>query len=243
MLTVNDLSMQFGSSVLFSRVDLQFTAGNCYGIIGANGAGKSTFIKILSGELEPTSGSVVLDPKRRMSVLKQNQNMYDAFSVMDTVIMGNQRLYDCGKEKDAIYDKPDFTDEDGIRAAELEEEFAELGGWEAESDAGRILQGRIQETRKARLLPVGRPQRQLSQALHRQIVFAGSHARIAYSRHNKLPITFRAMMANTGVKSRGIPVFCIIHMEMPRKGAMMGSTNCVSQSKKRFLGRNQLMTQ
>ena len=141
MLTVNDLSMQFGSSVLFSRVDLQFTAGNCYGIIGANGAGKSTFIKILSGELEPTSGSVVLDPKRRMSVLKQNQNMYDAFSVMDTVIMGNQRLYDCGKEKDAIYDKEDFTDEDGIRAAELEEEFAELGGWEAESDAGRILQG------------------------------------------------------------------------------------------------------
>ena len=120
MLTVNDLSMQFGSSVLFSRVDLQFTAGNCYGIIGANGAGKSTFIKILSGELEPTSGSVVLDPKRRMSVLKQNQNMYDAFSVMDTVIMGNQRLYDCGKEKDAIYDKEDFTDEDGIRAAELE---------------------------------------------------------------------------------------------------------------------------
>ena len=141
MLTVNDLSMQFGSSVLFSKVDLQFTAGNCYGIIGANGAGKSTFIKILSGELEPTSGSVVLDPKRRMSVLKQNQNMYDGFSVMDTVIMGNQRLYDCGKEKDAIYEKPDFTDEDGIRAAELEEEFAELGGWEAESDAGRILQG------------------------------------------------------------------------------------------------------
>ena len=141
MLTVNDLSMQFGSSVLFSKVDLQFTAGNCYGIIGANGAGKSTFIKILSGELEPSSGSVVLDPKRRMSVLKQNQNMYDEYSVLDTVIMGNQRLYDCGKEKDAIYEKADFTDEDGIRAAELEEEFAELGGWEAESDAGRILQG------------------------------------------------------------------------------------------------------
>jgi len=141
MLTVNDLSMQFGSSVLFSRVDLQFTAGNCYGIIGANGAGKSTFIKILSGELEPTSGSVVLEPKRRMSVLKQNQNMYDDYSVLDTVIMGNHRLYECGKEKDAIYEKEDFSDEDGIRAAELEEEFAELGGWEAESDAGRILQG------------------------------------------------------------------------------------------------------
>ena len=141
MLSVNDLSMQFGSSVLFSRVDLQFTAGNCYGIIGANGAGKSTFIKILSGELEPTSGSVVLDPKRRMSVLKQNQSLFDDYTVLDTVIIGNQRLYDCGKEKDAIYEKEDFTDEDGIRAAELEEEFAELGGWEAESDAGRILQG------------------------------------------------------------------------------------------------------
>ena len=141
MLSVNDLSMQFGSSVLFSCVDLQFTAGNCYGIIGANGAGKSTFIKILSGELEPTSGSVVLDPKRRMSVLKQNQSLFDDYTVLDTVIIGNQRLYDCGKEKDAIYEKEDFTDEDGIRAAELEEEFAELGGWEAESDAGRILQG------------------------------------------------------------------------------------------------------
>lgn len=141
MLSVNDLSMQFGSDVLFSRVELQFTAGNCYGIIGANGAGKSTFIKILSGELEPTSGTVELEPKRRMSVLKQNQNMYDAYSVMDTVIMGNQRLYDCGKEKNAIYEKADFTDEDGLRAAELEEEFAELGGWEAESEAGRILQG------------------------------------------------------------------------------------------------------
>ena len=141
MLSVNDLSMQFGSSVLFSRVDLQFTPGNCYGIIGANGAGKSTFIKILSGELEPTSGSVTLAPKKRMSVLKQNQNMYDAYPVLDTVIMGNQRLYDCGKEKDAIYEKPDFSDEDGLRAAELEEEFAELGGWETESDAGRILQG------------------------------------------------------------------------------------------------------
>lgn len=141
MISVNDLSINFAGNVLFSRVDLQFTAGSCYGIIGANGAGKSTFIKILSGELEPSTGSVSIAPKKRMSVLKQNQSMYDDYSVMDTVIMGNQRLYDCGKEKDAIYDKPDFSDADGIRAAELEEEFAELGGWEAESDASRILQG------------------------------------------------------------------------------------------------------
>jgi ATPase subunit of ABC transporter with duplicated ATPase domains len=141
MITVEDLSMQFTGTTLFSRVDLQFNPGNCYGIIGANGAGKSTFIKILSGELDATSGHVFIDPKARMSVLKQNQLMYDAYTVMDTVIIGNQRLYDCGKEKDAIYDKPEMTDEDGIRAAELEEEYAELGGWEAESDASRLLQG------------------------------------------------------------------------------------------------------
>ena len=141
MIATQNISLSYSGKPLFKNVNIKFTAGNCYGIIGANGAGKSTFIKILSGELEPTSGSVVLDPKRRMSVLKQNQSLFDDYTVLDTVIIGNQRLYDCGKEKDAIYEKEDFTDEDGIRAAELEEEFAELGGWEAESDAGRILQG------------------------------------------------------------------------------------------------------
>jgi len=141
MITVENLTMQFAGSTLFSRVDLQFNPGNCYGIIGANGAGKSTFIRILSGELEPTEGHIYIDAKARMSVLKQNQFLYDAYSVMDTVIMGNQRLYDCGREKDAIYEKEEMTDEDGLRAAELEEEFAELGGWEAESDASRLLQG------------------------------------------------------------------------------------------------------
>ena len=141
MITVNNLSVQFGGSVLFKQVDLQFTAGNCYGIIGANGAGKSTFLKILSGQLEPTSGEVSILPKTRMSVLKQDQNAYNAYNVMDTVIMGNQRLYDIGKEKEAIYAKEEMTDEDGMRACELEEEYAELGGWEAESDASRILQG------------------------------------------------------------------------------------------------------
>ncbi len=141
MITVNNLSLQFGGQQLFSQVDLQFTPGNCYGIIGANGAGKSTFLRILSGEIESTSGHVHIDPKARMSVLKQNQNMYDEFRVIDTVIMGNSRLYECGREKDAIYEKEEMTDEDGMRASELEEEFAELGGWEAESDASRILQG------------------------------------------------------------------------------------------------------
>jgi len=141
MITVENIGLQYGGQVLFDHVDLQFTAGNCYGIIGANGSGKSTFLKILSGEVESTHGHVYIDPKCRMSVLRQNQSMYDEYSIMDTVIMGNQRLYECGKEKDAIYEKPDFSDEDGLRAAELEEEFAELGGWEAESDASRILQG------------------------------------------------------------------------------------------------------
>lgn len=141
MITVSDLSLQYGGSVLFSHVDLQFIRGNCYGIIGANGAGKSTFLKILSGQLEPTSGSVNILPKIRMSVLKQDQNAYDAYSVMDTVIMGNQRLYEIGRQKDALYAKEEMTDEDGILACHLEEEYAELGGWEAESDASRILQG------------------------------------------------------------------------------------------------------
>ncbi|MCC8079923.1 MAG: ATP-binding cassette domain-containing protein [Oscillospiraceae bacterium] len=141
MITVENMSLQFGGQVLYSHVDLKFERGNCYGIIGANGAGKSTFLRILSGEEDYTSGNVSIDPKARMSVLKQNQTMYDEYTVMDTVIMGNLKLYECGKEKDAIYEKEDFTDADGLRAAELEEQFAELGGWEAESDASRILQG------------------------------------------------------------------------------------------------------
>ena len=141
MITVENLAVQFGGQVLFTNADLSFTSGNCYGIIGANGAGKSTFLRVLSGEVESSAGAVHIDPKARMSVLKQNQELYNDYTVMDTVIMGNKRLYDIGREKDAIYEKPDFTDADGLRASELEEEFAELGGWEAESDAGRILGG------------------------------------------------------------------------------------------------------
>lgn len=141
MLTVTDVSLQFQGSTLYKHVDLKFAPGNCYGIIGANGAGKSTFLRILTGELDSTNGSVTIDPTKRVSVLKQNQNAYDDYTVMDTVIMGNAHLYEVMKEKDAIYEKPDFTDEDGLRAADLEAEFAELGGWEAESDASRLLQG------------------------------------------------------------------------------------------------------
>ena len=126
MITVTDLGLQYGGQPLFSHVDLQFTRGNCYGIIGANGAGKSTFLKILSGDLESTSGTVSILPNVRMSVLKQDQNAYDAYNVMDTVIMGNQRLYEVGREKEAIYAKEEMTDEDGMRACELEEEYAEL---------------------------------------------------------------------------------------------------------------------
>ena len=124
MITVSDLTLAYSGQPLFSHVDLQFTKGNCYGIIGANGAGKSTFLKILSGQLEPTSGEVSILPNTRMSVLKQDQNAYNAYTVMDTVIMGNKRLYDIGKEKDALYEKEEITEEDGIPACELEEEVA-----------------------------------------------------------------------------------------------------------------------
>ena len=141
MITVSDLSLNYSGTPLFSHVDLQFDKGNCYGIIGANGAGKSTFLKILSGQLEPSSGQVSVLPKTRMSILKQDQHAYDEFTVMDTVIMGNQRLYEIGKQKDELYAKEEMTEEDGMLACHLEEEFAELGGWEAESDASRILQG------------------------------------------------------------------------------------------------------
>jgi ATPase subunit of ABC transporter with duplicated ATPase domains len=141
MLTVSNLSLQFGKRVLFEDVNLKFVPGNVYGLIGANGAGKTTFVKILSGELDPTSGRVALDPGERMSVLNQNQNAFDEFTVLDTVLRGNERLYEVMLEKDAIYLKPDFSEEDGNRAAELEGEFAEMNGWEAESDAGSLLSG------------------------------------------------------------------------------------------------------
>ena len=141
MLQVNNVSLQFGSRKLFEEVNLKFTKGNCYGIIGANGAGKSTFLKILSGELEPQKGFVSLDKNERMSVLQQNQNMYDNETVLRTVMMGYKRLVEVMDEKDALYANPDFSEEDGIRAAELEGEFAELGGWDAESDAEALLNG------------------------------------------------------------------------------------------------------
>ena len=141
MITISDLALQYSGTFLFQHVDLQFTAGNCYGVIGANGAGKSTFLKLLSGELDYTKGTISIKPGLRMSVLKQDQFRYDAYTILDTVIMGNQRLYDIMKQKDALYAKPDFSDEDGLLASELETEFAELNGWEAESDASRILQG------------------------------------------------------------------------------------------------------
>lgn len=141
MITVTNVSLNFSGTPLFKDVDLKFTPGNCYGIIGANGAGKSTFLRILSGELEPSTGSVTIPPGIRMSVLKQDHFAYDEFTVLDTIIMGNQHLYDIMKEKDALYSKEDFSDEDGIRASVLEGEFAEMNGWEAESDASRLVQG------------------------------------------------------------------------------------------------------
>ncbi len=141
MISANNVTLRVGKKALFEDVNIKFTEGNCYGLIGANGAGKSTFLKILSGELEPTNGSVAVTPGQRLSFLKQDHFQYDEFTVLDTVIMGNQRLFDISKEKDAIYAKEDFTDEDGIRASELEAEFAEMDGWNAESDAATLLNG------------------------------------------------------------------------------------------------------
>lgn len=141
MISVNNLSLQFGKRVLFDEVNLKFTGGNCYGVIGANGAGKSTFLKILSGEIDPTRGQVALDPGKRMAVLKQNHFEFDETPVLDTVMMGYTRLWNLMQEKDAIYAKPDFSEADGIRASELEAEFAELNGWNAQSDAAALLSG------------------------------------------------------------------------------------------------------
>lgn len=141
MITVTDVSLNFSGQNLFSDVNLKFTPGNCYGIIGANGAGKSTFLKLLSGELETSKGEITIPEGVRMSVLKQDHFAFDSYTVLDTVIYGNKKLYDIMKEKDEIYAKPDFSDEDGLRASELEAEFAELNGWEAESDSSKLIQG------------------------------------------------------------------------------------------------------
>ncbi len=141
MISANNVTLRIGKKALFEDVNIKFTEGNCYGLIGANGAGKSTFLKILNGQLEPTKGDVIITPGQRLSFLQQDHFKYDEFPVLDTVIMGNQHLYDIMKEKDAIYMKEDFTDADGIRASELEGEFAEMDGWNAESDAAQLLYG------------------------------------------------------------------------------------------------------
>lgn len=141
MITVSNVSVQFGKRVLFNDVNLKFTSGNCYGVIGANGAGKSTFLKTISGELEPTTGSITLGPGERLSVLSQNHFKWDAYTVMDTVMMGHTVLWDIMKQREALYAKEDFTDEDGMKVSELEEKFAELDGWNAESDAASLLSG------------------------------------------------------------------------------------------------------
>ena len=141
MISTNGITLRVGKKALFEDVSIKFTEGNCYGVIGANGAGKSTFLKILSGSLEPTSGTVSITPGQRISVLEQDHFKYDGEIVLDTVMMGNAHLYEVMKEKDAIYAKEDFSDEDGIRAGELEAEFAEMNGYEADSDAAALLNG------------------------------------------------------------------------------------------------------
>ncbi len=146
MISANNITLRLGKKALFEDVNIKFTEGNCYGLIGANGAGKSTFLKILSGQLDSTKGEIAITPGQRLSFLEQDHFKYDEYSVLDTVIMGNKRLYEIMKEKEAIYMKEDFDDEDGIKAAELEGEFAAMNGWEAESDAANLLNGLGVET-------------------------------------------------------------------------------------------------
>jgi len=141
VITVSDVTLAFGERVLFKDVNLKFTPGNCYGIIGANGAGKSTFLKVLSGELEHDRGEIIVTPGERIAVLKQDHFAFEAYSVMETVLMGFPKLYEIMKEREALYAKESMSDEDGIRAGELEAEFAELGGWEAEAQASQLLSG------------------------------------------------------------------------------------------------------
>ena len=152
MLQTVNVSLQYGARVLFKDVTLKFTKGNCYGVIGANGAGKSTFLKILSGVIEPNKGEVIIDKEERLSVLNQDQNAFDNETVIRTVLLGNKKLVDIMDEKDALYCKEDFNEEDGIRASELEMEFAELNGWEAESDAKILLNGLGIDDSKSELL-------------------------------------------------------------------------------------------
>lgn len=170
MITVSELSLRFGEKVLFNDVNMKFTPGNCYGVIGANGAGKSTFLRVLSGEMEANKGDVIVTPGQRIAVLKQNQFEYDEYEVLETVIMGHKRLYDIMKEKDALYAKAEFTDEDGIRASELEGEFAELDGWEAETTAEKLLMGLgvdkgLYQTKMSELRPSEKVKILLAQAL------------------------------------------------------------------------------
>ena len=141
MIQASNVTLRLGKKALFEDVNIKFTEGNCYGLIGANGAGKSTFLKILNGEIEPSKGDIIITPGQRLSFLQQDHFKYDAYTVLDTVIMGNARLYEIMKEKEAIYAKEDFTDEDGMKASELEGEFAAMNGWEAESDAENLLNG------------------------------------------------------------------------------------------------------
>ncbi|MGE5677165.1 MAG: ATP-binding cassette domain-containing protein, partial [Pseudomonadota bacterium] len=141
MIQTNNVSLRYGGRKLFDDVNIKFTPGNCYGLIGANGAGKSTFLKILSGEIEPNTGDVFITPGERLAVLKQDHFQFDEFEVLETVIMGHTRLYEIMKDKEELYAKADFTDEDGMRASELEGEFSELNGWEAESEAATLLTG------------------------------------------------------------------------------------------------------
>src|SRR5690554_2084704 len=188
MITVNNLSLQFGKRILFDEVNLKFVGGNCYGVIGANGAGKSTFLKILTGDQDPTKGSIDLEPGKRMAVLSQNHFEFDEIPVLQTVMMGHKRLYEIMVEKDALYAKEDFSDEDGMRASELEGELADMEGWNAETDAASLLSNLEIEESKHGMLMKDLPSNEKVRVLLAQALFGNPDVLILDEPTNDLDI-------------------------------------------------------
>ena len=210
MITVSNVSVQFGKRVLFNDVNLKFTSGNCYGIIGANGAGKSTFLRAISGDLDPTTGSIMLGPGERLSVLSQDHFKWDALTVMDTVMMGHTVLWDIMKQREVLYAKEDFTDEDGLKVSELEEKFAELDGWNAESDAAALLSGLGIKEDKHYLLMGDLSGKEKVRVMLAQALFGNPDNLLLDEPTNHLDVSYQYQIMDI-LKKQNVTLFSSIH--------------------------------